>query len=438
MKTLKQLREEHDSRYVPQNNDSEQLVLEAKSKSLMRGGIPPVSQMPSLLLFRRVSYRMYPDNQVVALYYSKMVDKYLSVPFGPTGNLNLSESKIYDSLEDMELAEGAKWEAIKGGIKGGLHGAAKGFFRGAAAYAEPGAAIGSVVGGLHGAYKGGKKAYEKSKNQTVKESFRDKLTQLREEKDDDPYGVKAAISLVPGAAAYQKYKEGDYAGAAKSAGLDVAMMGAGKALAAGARFAKRGLSGVLSKFKKTPRDPSAMTKSSKAPKAAETPTPKPAEAPVAPKSSGALATAGELAAGGGIVGAGLDIAKRVIGSGATPGQSKAASTELLRDKPHTKTVSSWRKTSDPVTASKLKGAELRRAKTINENTISDIRDMISQNIQYKDIIINEKVITLNTNIAKRILEVYDSVNTKNKKIVESMLNEDLDTFKKLLNFSIRK
>jgi hypothetical protein len=40
-------------------------------------------------------------------------------------------------------------------------------------------------------------------------------------------------------------------------------------------------------------------------------------------------------------------------------------------------------------------------------------------------------------MAKRILEVYDSVNTKNKKIVESMLNEDLESFKKLLNFSIK-
>jgi hypothetical protein len=40
-------------------------------------------------------------------------------------------------------------------------------------------------------------------------------------------------------------------------------------------------------------------------------------------------------------------------------------------------------------------------------------------------------------MAKRILEVYDSVNTKNKKIVEGMLNEDLESFKKLLNFSVR-
>ena len=40
-------------------------------------------------------------------------------------------------------------------------------------------------------------------------------------------------------------------------------------------------------------------------------------------------------------------------------------------------------------------------------------------------------------MAKKIVRVYESVNAKNKKIVENMLNEDLDSFKKLLNFSIK-
>ena len=74
---------------------------------------------------------------------------------------------------------------------------------------------------------------------------------------------------------------------------------------------------------------------------------------------------------------------------------------------------------------------------IKENSISDIRNMIKENIDSKDLTIKGKVITLNTSMAKRILEVYDSVNTKNKKIVEGMLNEDLESFKKLINFSIR-
>jgi hypothetical protein len=431
MKTLKQLREEHESKYVPQTVSSEQIVLESKSKSLMRPDTPSVSQMPSLLLFRRITYRLYPNKQVVALYYSKMVDKYLSIPFGPTGNLNLSESKIYDTLEELE--EGAKWEAIKGGTKGGLQGAAKGFFKGAAIGAEPGAAIGAVVGGVKGAYKGAKRGLEKDREQNIKESFKDKLAQLREQKqeDDDPYGVKTAISLVPGAAAYQKYTEGDYAGAAKSAGLDLAMAGVGKAIAAGTKFAKPFIKKGLSKFKKTPksseevaRDASSMAKSS-APKPAST-------AANAAKNATKLGLAGAAGAAAGA------IKDALTGkTGEVAAQSKSASTELKYDRPRVKAASTWKKVDDPVTASRLKTADLKTLSTTKENRISDIKNMISENIEYKDIEINGRLITLNTTMAKRILEVYDSVNTKNKKIVEGMLNEDLESFKKLLNFSIR-
>ena len=63
--------------------------------------------------------------------------------------------------------------------------------------------------------------------------------------------------------------------------------------------------------------------------------------------------------------------------------------------------------------------------------------MIAEGNSIHEMNINGKSIHINTSMAKRILEVYDSVNTKNKKIVESMLNEDLESFKKLLNFSIK-
>jgi hypothetical protein len=114
-----------------------------------------------------------------------------------------------------------------------------------------------------------------------------------------------------------------------------------------------------------------------------------------------------------------------------------------------KTKSSWntsRSSSDAVAQSKLRTADLKTAKQITtpqqtqkvqENKIIDIRKMIKENVDNMNLHINGRQITLNTTMAKRILEVYDSVNTKNKKIVEGMLNEDLESFKKLLNFSIR-
>ena len=100
---------------------------------------------------------------------------------------------------------------------------------------------------------------------------------------------------------------------------------------------------------------------------------------------------------------------------------------------------------DATTQSKLKQADVARAKTatqkdpvVAENKISDIRQMISEGIESKNLQINGRTVTLNTGMAKRILEVYDSVNLKNKRIVESMINSDLETFKKLLNFSIKQ
>ena len=162
MKTIKQLREEYDFVSLNQVHDvPDELVLEGRENSIIKSSdraIPSPTVMPAMLLFRRVAYRQYPNKQTVALYYSKMVNKYLSIPFGPDGNLNLSESVVLDSID-----EGAGLEALKGGIKGAAKGAFKGHVLGAAVGAGPGAVVGTLAGGALGAIKGAKKGYEKAK-----------------------------------------------------------------------------------------------------------------------------------------------------------------------------------------------------------------------------------------------------------------------------------
>jgi len=410
MKTLKQIKEEYDNNFLSQVEIPEEISLEESSRYKDRPAshsIPTPSQMPIVLVFRRITYRTYPDKQVVALYYSKLVDKYLSIPFGPTGNLNMSEAIAHDTLE-----EGPVWDAVKGGVKGGIRGAGKGAMLGTVAHA-PGMVAGGVVGGAVGAYKGAKKAYNKSKDTNVNEHFKMNLENLRnEEKDDDPYGVKTAISMVPFASAYQKYKEGDKAGALKSGAVDAALLGVG---------------------------------------------------------AGALKSLKTATAGKGIIGGAKEVVKRVVKapvkiaskaldlgtkaaavSALTGGTTEKSTTDrssgaLLRNKPGAKTYSSWEKksSSNPIQQSRLDTAAAKEAQSslskrqANENKMSDIRKMVNEGIENKDILINGRSVTLNTSMAKRILEVYDSVNTKNKKIVEGMLNEDLESFKKLLNFSIR-
>jgi hypothetical protein len=263
MKTLKQIREEYEEHLVSQVESlPEKMMLEDQ----MKNTLPSYKDMPTLLVFRRVSYRSYPRGQVVALYYSKTVGKYLSIPFGPGGNLNLSESTI---IEEDQLDE-----------------------------------VLPIIGAVAGAV-----------------------------------GRSALGSAI-----------------------------------------KKGAKALLRKGLKSALGGSSDTKDT------------PSQTTVSPS-----------------------VDRRHL------------------DEPHAKVSSSWKTKpdSDPVYQSKLKQA------SIKENKITDIRKMINEGTESIDLSINGRSVTLNTSMAKRILEVYDSVNTKNKKIVESMLNEDLESFKKLLNFSIR-
>jgi hypothetical protein len=328
MKTLKQIREEYEDHFVSQVDAEVMLEDTFKPKDV----IPSSREMPSLLVFRRVSFRSYPKGQVVALYYSKTLNKYLSIPFGPGGNLNLSESSVYDTLEELDLAEGAKWDAVKGGLKGAAAGAVKGFAVGTAVGHLPGATAGTVVGAAHGAYKGAKSAYNKSKAQEVDEGMIGDV-------------VRGYVT-------------------------------------------------------------------------------------------------------GGVRGAVTAFGKNVIGGSGSKkdddekGDDEQEKTTKLHNEPFQKTKglakikSSWKSKSDesPIDKTRMKQSALA---PIKENKISDIRSMVESNGSIHEMTINGKTVTLNTSMAKRILEVYDSVNTKNKKIVEGMLNEDLESFKKLLNFSIR-
>ena len=54
--------------------------LDPKSKM----NYPSEKDMPSVIVLKRKAIRVYPDNQKVALYYSQALDKYVSIPFGPS------------------------------------------------------------------------------------------------------------------------------------------------------------------------------------------------------------------------------------------------------------------------------------------------------------------------------------------------------------------
>lgn len=260
MKSLKQIREECESSFVNQVNLPDEMVLDESLKN-----VPTVSKMPNILIFRRMSYKMFPGGNYVALYYSSMLGKYLSIPFGSEGNLNLAESRIHESSEDLNEIWGAVARTVGSW------------------------ALNKMLGGKS-------------------DSQKDKQNKEKEEPISTPL-----------------------------------------------------------------------------------------------------------------------------------------STELKKSKGSVKTRSTWEQKpeSSAIDRARTKSIDIAQSKSVSkpsavyENKMSDIRKMVNENIETKDIYINGKQITLNNSMAKRILEVYDGVNVKNKRIVESMLNEDMDSFKKLLNFSIR-
>ncbi len=446
MKTLKQLREEYDSQTLPQGAP-EDLVLEdlsgskhkqlgdySKTKKTL-SDIPSSITMPNLLMFRRVTYRKYPGNQTVALYYSKMVDKYLSIPFGPTGNLNLSEATVYDTMEELDLYEGAKWEAVKGGLKGAAHGAVRGLAKGNAIAAEPGAVVGALVGAVHGAYKGAKKANMEEDWQDV--NRKDKTDGLSQK------AVNAYRRENPGSklktAVTEKNPTGKRASRRKS-------------------FCSR-MGGMKKRLTsaKNARDPdSPINKALRRWNCEEDFKLKLAEKRVDEGAWDAVTGAykGFKVGGlpGAVVGGYLGWKK---GDDDTEKKNTSSNSSSDSDSLGKKLPSDARKAQVKVRSPSLsKGGEsaIERSrystlarrdyeasgkKQVAENKISDLRKMIDENAKVLNMEINGRSIHINTSMAKRILEVYDSVNTKNKKIVESMLNEDLESFKKLLNFSIK-
>ena len=307
MKTLRQIREECN--YIPKTAILNEAQV-GKKHSATKAGFP---NMPSMLLFKRVTYRIYPNNQMVALYYSRMIDKYLTIPFSKEGVMQVNEGVIHDSINE-------EWNEQK----------------------------------------------TTTEKVDCKEAFRQKLSHIREEKLDEFAALAAAGEALAGAAAR----------GAAAAGLG--------------SITRRGIGRTVER---------AVTK---------------------------------------VGGKGGLKAYRSLKKGAADMASDAAKPSDSKEQPKSQAVEPSRTGDVKLPSIKSGSSWTAKEKQVQENKISDVRSMLNSGSLIHEMNINGKTITLNNTMAKRILEVYDSVNTKNKKIVEGMLNEDLESFKKLLNFSIRK
>jgi hypothetical protein len=403
MKTIKQIREEYDSKFLNQVFP-EEIMLEGADKgdTPFSNRVPSSKEMPIMLIFKRVQFRNYPNKLTVALYYSKALDKYLTIPFGPKGNVNLSEAVL---LEPEMLDEDWKEVNRKDNTSGMSQKAVNAYRR-----EHPGSKLQTAVteknpsgkrasrrksfcsrmGGMKKRLTSAKTANDPDSriNKALRrwrceESFRAKLEEKRQERLDEIAPLIAAA----GEALLGLGARAAASGAVRSAAGAVARGAtrlAGSAIRKGARVGKWALKKALA-----PGKPEAKAKPEDQPSGSgpiEKPRP---EAKVHSFSASSLA------------------------------HNRAGDT--------TKSIESQ--------AAK-RYAKGTLAGQVQENKVSDLRKLVNEN-STMNLQINGRTVTLNSNMAKRIVEVYDSVNAKNKKVVESMLNEDLESFKKLLNFSIK-
>ena len=73
-----------------------------------------------------------------------------------------------------------------------------------------------------------------------------------------------------------------------------------------------------------------------------------------------------------------------------------------------------------------------------EKAFDVLKTMTEQNINEAVISINGNTVKINSLIANSINNLYESLNDENKNKMVSMVNESVDSFKKILDFAVRQ
>lgn len=394
---------------------------------------PSDKQIPSVIILKRKAIRVYPDNQKVALYHSQAIDKYVTIPFSDihVGEVNEAvkpkkPSKTKDDKKKAVIGANALQYFKKKNAetrakasdalnrvykKGEFSSPAKRFMAVRSRVGTTGGAIGVMLNDL--ARRKSIKAKVAAKRKTISaspaktvvtESFRRNLTEARQVNEVAPL-VAAGITALRAA--------GPTIARGIAAGARAAAPYVSRGVAAARGFGKR----VLDKFKGK--------------KAKQTKPPKNTKQPKGKKGGKAGAV------GRGIAAAGLGLGG---GSSAPTATEPAGRQYQFSLKPST--GSSWQNRADSQAVQRRRDERLARQSQqalMKENFVIPIlKNMIDKNIVEETLNFNEQEININNTVAKKIMHVYESVNSTNKKKMEKMMNESAESFNKILTFAIRQ
>lgn len=71
------------------------------------------------------------------------------------------------------------------------------------------------------------------------------------------------------------------------------------------------------------------------------------------------------------------------------------------------------------------------------NMVESLKEMVDGQVPNIALNVGDSSITINNRIARKVINVYESLNKTNKKKLEKMLNEDANSFRKAINFIIK-
>ncbi len=93
------------------------IAFDTKTEAIQLEAIDTPKDPPNVLVLRRKSIRMYPDNTRIALYYNNTLDKYFSVPYGPKidATVQAEETQIEEAVMDTlhKIVSSKQHEPVK-------------------------------------------------------------------------------------------------------------------------------------------------------------------------------------------------------------------------------------------------------------------------------------------------------------------------------------
>jgi hypothetical protein len=451
-----------------------------------KAGWPTDKEMPSVLILKRKAIRVYPDNQKVALYYSQALDKYVTIPYNDI-QTGLNEAKKNDKDDEKKkkyYIKPRKFKRDKSIPKDGSVSDTKDLIQGKGQYksklsrANQLRRDGFNIGGILGIMM-----HDNAKKERVNASLAKVKARMDKTRSSEPV-KEAPAAFVPKskpAAPKAKATTGNTSTIRKkSPAATKAAMNKILKKNPKATFSKgaSNQAGIAEDFKHNlsvireskqlneqeqvneiwPYLAVAATGLRAAAGAATRALPGlTARGAAARGAAGTAARAGKGAAGKagrGARGKWLRRAGRLgalgalagslgggSGSGSNASDSPASRNYDFKAKPGLKNSFVDYKAPSDTTIRQTDyqlNKKAQKAMMGESNVLDTIKSIVENDISEQTIRFNENEITINNTVAKKLLNVYESVNKTNKKKMEQMLNESATSFNKVLTFAVRQ